>query len=85
LTRTPIGVHHAHFCPPCARELRASISQELVVLFDHAARRRRLSAKMEEAGIAALFLAPSADLEYLTGVEREVPNFGQASYAHGWS
>src|ERR1700712_5597952 len=39
---------------------------------------------MEEAGIAALFLAPSADLEYLTGIERQVPNFGQASYAHGW-
>jgi Xaa-Pro aminopeptidase len=54
------------------------------VLFDHAARRRRLSAKMEEARIAALFLAPSADLEYLTGIERQVPNFGQASYAHGW-
>ena len=53
-------------------------------MFDHAARRRRLSAKMEEAGVAALFLAPSADLEYLTGIERQIPNFGQASYAHGW-
>src|SRR5439155_12012541 len=27
---------------------------------------------------------PSADLEYLTGVERPVPTFGQSSYAHGW-
>ena len=53
-------------------------------MFDHAARRRRLSTKLEEAGIAALFLAPSADLEYLTGIERQIPNFGQASYAHGW-
>jgi Xaa-Pro aminopeptidase len=39
---------------------------------------------MEAEGVDALFLAPSADLEYLTGVERQVPNFGEASYAHGW-
>ena len=32
----------------------------------------------------ALFLAPSADLEYLTGVERQIPNFGEASYPSGW-
>jgi Xaa-Pro aminopeptidase len=64
-------------CPGCA-------TKELDVLFNHAAMRRRLSAKMEEAGVAALFLAPSADLEYLTGIERQVPNFGQASYTHGW-
>ena len=34
--------------------------------------------------MAALFLAPSADLEYLTGVARQIPNFGEASYAHGF-
>src|SRR5436309_9507781 len=34
--------------------------------------------------VEALFLAPSADLEYLTGVERHIPSFGEASYAHGW-
>src|SRR4051794_32986422 len=39
---------------------------------------------MEAEGIDVLFLAPSADLEYLTGVERQVPNFGEVSYAHGW-
>ena len=39
---------------------------------------------MEAEGVGALFLAPSADLEYLTGVERHVPSFGEASYAHGW-
>ena len=39
---------------------------------------------MEAEGVDALFLAPSADLEYLTGVERQIPNFGEASYAHGW-
>jgi Xaa-Pro aminopeptidase len=39
---------------------------------------------MREQGVDALFLAPSADLEYLTGVERQIPSFGQSSYAHGW-
>ncbi len=53
-------------------------------MFDYAARRARLSERMEAEGVDALFLAPSADLEYLTGVERQVPNFGEASYAHGW-
>ena len=53
-------------------------------MFDYAARRRRLSERLEAEGIDALFLAPSADLEYLTGIERQVPNFGEVSYAHGW-
>ncbi len=39
---------------------------------------------MEAEGVDLLFLAPSADLEYLTGVERQIPSFGQSSYAHGW-
>jgi Xaa-Pro aminopeptidase len=39
---------------------------------------------MQQEGVDALFLAPSADLEYLTGVERQIPNFGQVAYAHGW-
>ncbi len=53
-------------------------------MFDYAERRGRLAERMEAEGVDALFLAPSADLEYLTGVERQVPNFGEASYAHGW-
>ena len=53
-------------------------------MFDHAQRRRRLGERLEGEGVGALFLAPSADLEYLTGVERQIPNFGEASYAHGW-
>jgi Xaa-Pro aminopeptidase len=53
-------------------------------MFDHATRRRRLYERMESAGVDVLFLAPSADLEYLTGVERQIPSFGEASYAHGW-
>ena len=39
---------------------------------------------MQADGVDLLFLAPSADLEYLTGVERQIPSFGQSSYAHGW-
>src|SRR5262245_19880106 len=53
-------------------------------MFDYAARRRRLDERMEAEGVDALFLAPSADLEYLTGVERLIPSFGEVSYAHGW-
>ena len=53
-------------------------------MFDYAQRRRRLHEQMEAAGVDVLFLAPSADLEYLTGVERQIPSFGEASYAHGW-
>jgi Xaa-Pro aminopeptidase len=48
------------------------------------ARRERLAARMQDAGIDALFLPPSSDLEYLTGLPRDVPSFGQTSYAHGW-
>jgi Xaa-Pro aminopeptidase len=53
-------------------------------MFDYRERRRRLGERMEAEGVDVLFLAPSADLEYLTGVERQIPNFGEASYAHGW-
>src|ERR1700674_2332003 len=53
-------------------------------MFDYRERRRRLGDRMEVEGVGVLFLAPSADLEYLTGVERQIPNFGEASYAHGW-
>ena len=52
--------------------------------FDYASRRRRLAESLEAEGIAALFLGPSADLEYLTGVQRSVPSFGQPLYQHGW-
>ena len=39
---------------------------------------------MAQAGVDLLFLHPSSDLEYLTGVERAIPTFGQSQYAHGW-
>jgi len=53
-------------------------------VFDYADRRRRLAQRLEAEDVDVLFLAPSADLEYLTGVERQIPNFGEASYANGW-
>jgi Xaa-Pro aminopeptidase len=53
-------------------------------VFDYAARQKRLAERMEAGGVDVLFLAPSADLEYLTGVERLIPNFGEASYPSGW-
>src|SRR5436305_1494897 len=33
---------------------------------------------MEAEGVDVLFLAPSADLEYLTGIRRDLPSFGEA-------
>jgi Xaa-Pro aminopeptidase len=53
-------------------------------MFNYARRREALVEGMAEANIDALFLHPSADLEYLTGLERTIPNFGNVSYAHGW-
>jgi Xaa-Pro aminopeptidase len=53
-------------------------------VFDYAERQQRLAERMEAEAVDVLFLAPSADLEYLTGVERQIPNFGKASYASGW-
>jgi Xaa-Pro aminopeptidase len=53
-------------------------------VFDYAERRRRLSERMRAEGIDVLFVGLSADLEYLSGAERGIPNFGQSSYAHGW-
>jgi Xaa-Pro aminopeptidase len=53
-------------------------------VFDYAERRRRLSERMREEGVDLLFLGLSADLEYLSGAERGIPNFGESSYAHGW-
>ncbi len=51
---------------------------------EYAGRRERLSALLEEQGLDALFVPPSSDLEYLTGLERDLPSFGHLSYAHGW-
>jgi Xaa-Pro aminopeptidase len=53
-------------------------------VFDHAERRRRLSDVMRAESVDLLFVGLSSDLEYLSGVERGIPFFGQSSYPHGW-
>src|SRR3954468_1487017 len=68
----------------CACTTTRTSSANVGSVFDYATRRQRLSDRLEQEGVDALFLAPSADLEYLTGVERQIPSFGEASYAHGW-
>jgi len=55
------------------------------VTFDHAGRRRRFDAVMTEAGVDAVWLPIGADLEYLTGIHRRVPTFGEVNYTHGWA
>lgn len=52
--------------------------------FDYPQRRARLSERMDAAGIDLMFLPPSADLEYFTGMQRRVPTFGNVGYAHHW-
>lgn len=51
---------------------------------EYAERRERLSVLLDEHNLDAIFLPPSSDLEYLTGLERDLPSFGHLSYAHGW-
>lgn len=51
---------------------------------EYTARQLQLGEALERAGIDALFVPSSSDLEYLTGLARDVPSFGQTQYAHGW-
>jgi Xaa-Pro aminopeptidase len=64
--------------------MRMPSSLDSPAMFDYAERQRRLAERMEAEAVDVLFLGPSADLEYLTGVERQIPNFGEAAYANGW-
>jgi Xaa-Pro aminopeptidase len=51
---------------------------------EYGARRERIGELLEARGLDAMFVPPSSDLEYLTGVQRDIPPFGNISYAHGW-
>lgn len=51
---------------------------------DHTVRRARVAEAMTRAAIDLLFLPISGDLEYLTGIPRREPSFGNVSYRHGW-
>jgi Xaa-Pro aminopeptidase len=64
--------------------MRAILRVVAISAEEYASRRERLGAVLEEQGLDAIFVPPSADLEYLTGVERDLPTFGNISYAHGW-
>jgi Xaa-Pro aminopeptidase len=64
--------------------MRAILRRVVIGREEYAARRERLGALLDERGLDAVFLAPGSDLEYLTGIERDLPSFGQISYAHGW-
>ena len=54
------------------------------VTFDFRARRLAFEAIMDEAGVDIVWLPIGADLEYLTGIQRRVPTFGDVNYTHGW-
>ncbi|MCE2525370.1 MAG: aminopeptidase P family protein [Acidimicrobiia bacterium] len=53
-------------------------------IFDYAARRRSLGAIMDGAGVDLAWFPTGGDLEYLTGLQRRVPTFGDVNYTHGW-
>ncbi|MBA2528588.1 MAG: aminopeptidase P family protein [Euzebyales bacterium] len=53
-------------------------------MFDYRERRDRLGSQMEHQGVDLLFVPPSGDLEYLTGMQRRVVTFGEIAYTHGW-
>ena len=53
-------------------------------MFDYAARRFRFDEQVAAAGVDAAFLPISSDLEYLTGLRRGIPHFGNTSQAHDW-
>ncbi len=53
-------------------------------MFDYAQRRSKVAVRMLESGIDLLFLPISGDLEYLTGIPRREPSFGNVAYRHGW-
>ena len=51
---------------------------------DYTRRREQLGELLARRGLDALFVPPGSDLEYLTGIERDLPTFGNISYAQGW-
>ena len=54
------------------------------VSFDFRARRLAFESVLDEEGVDLAWLPLGADLEYLTGIQRRVPTFGEVNYTHGW-
>jgi len=52
---------------------------------DYAARRRALAPILDVAGVETVWLPIGSDLEYLTGLARGIPSFGDVNYTHGWA
>lgn len=44
----------------------------------------RVRREMERRDIDLIFLPPSANMQYLTGIERDRPNYGNVNYPGGW-
>jgi Xaa-Pro aminopeptidase len=51
---------------------------------EYTRRRERLSELLAPRGVEALFIPAGSDLEYLTGIERDLPTFGNIAYPSGW-
>jgi Xaa-Pro aminopeptidase len=52
---------------------------------EYVSRRERLYGVMANDNCSAMLLPLSGDLEYLTGVPRRLPSFGNVQYAHMWT
>jgi Xaa-Pro dipeptidase len=50
----------------------------------YADRLNRVREQMERRDIDLMFLTPSANMQYLTGIERDKPNYGNVNYPGGW-
>jgi Xaa-Pro dipeptidase len=53
-------------------------------MIDHSNRLARVQAQMQSQGIDLMFLPQSANLNYVTGIEREEQNFGNTMYPGDW-
>src|SRR5947209_2424444 len=51
---------------------------------DYTGRLQRFRQQMAAAGVNVAFLPISADLSYLTGIPRDMPNFGATLYNGRW-
>jgi Xaa-Pro aminopeptidase len=52
---------------------------------DYAARQARFEDALREAEIDLFFCPPGSDLEYLTGLRRRMPSYGNYEQAHQWA
>lgn len=53
-------------------------------MFDYSLRLARVQQAMETSGIDLLFLNASTNLQYLTGIARDEPNYGNTIYPGEW-